>query len=606
MFGKILSVTDTSIIIENLTKKVESTLVGVHIVFENPKNKVVAEISQINSDIITAMLVGEFEGNNFRNGVLNKPTINSKIRIIGKEEVAVLMGNQVIESSDSVYIGKSLIYSGFNVSANLNNLFSNHFAIIGNTGSGKSCFVTRLFQNLFYRRNYVPISANIALFDVYGEYHTALDRINQTKRCRCKTVTTDPKALNNIIKIPPWFLGVDEIALLLNVDTPAQLPIIEKALKLVYLFTEEEAKVIGHKNHIIAKALMDVLTSGKTSTQIRDQVIAVLSTFYTNDINLESKIIQPGYIRTLKQCLNVDQTGKINTIQLVIEFLEKYINDGLKLSSNMKPKFYQLTDLYNAFEFALLSEGVLKSDKVYDTNNILKIRLDSIINGSEFKYFDVKEYITVEDYIDLLFCNERGEKAQIVNFNLNYIDERFAKVFTKIFSKLFFDYSVLSENRGGFPIQIILEEAHRYVQSDNDINTLGYNIFDRITKEGRKYGVILGLITQRPSELSATALSQCSNYIVLRMFHPDDLEIIKNITFNVSTENVEKLKTLGSGVALCFGNAFKIPTFAKIDRADPPPSSSNSEIVENWFKEKTNNININSSNNMASIDILNS
>ena len=87
---------------------------------------------------------------------------------------------------------------------------------------------------------------------------------------------------------------------------------------------------------------MDILTSGKASTQIRDQVVAVLSTFYTKDINLESKIIQPGYVRTVRQCLNVDQTGKINTMQLVIDFLEPFINEDLHLSSSMKAKKYTM------------------------------------------------------------------------------------------------------------------------------------------------------------------------------------------------------------------------------------------------------------------------
>ncbi|UKI57950.1 MAG: hypothetical protein L6V81_00255 [Clostridium sp.] len=100
-----------------------------------------------------------------------------------------------------------------------------------------------------------------------------------------------------------------------------------------------------------------------------------LTAFYTNDINLDSKIVQPGYTRTLRQCLNIDQTGKINTMQLVTEFLESYVHEELKLNRNMKPKFYTLKDLYNAFEFALISEGVLKSDKVYDVNNILKSKI---------------------------------------------------------------------------------------------------------------------------------------------------------------------------------------------------------------------------------------
>ena len=584
MFGNIISVLDQCITIENAAKRVETTLLGVHVIFEG-KYKIVCEITSITRDFIECIMVGEFINDKYSSGVVHKPTSDSKIRIVNKEEVVSLVGNQGIDTPTDLYIGKSLVYDGFNVSANIDSLFSNHFAIIGNTGSGKSCSVARIFQNLFYRQQYIPYNANIVLFDVYGEYHPALDRINQTKYCRCKYITTNINdGQSEIVKIPPYFLEVDDIALLLNVDNPSQIPIIEKALKYVYLFTEDEEKVLKHKNYIIAKAILDILTSGKESTQIRDQVVAVLSTFYTRNINLESQIVQPGYIRTLRQCLNVDQTGKINTIQLVIEYLEKYVQEELKVDKFAKPKKYTLKDLYNAFEFALISEGVLQSDKIYDTDNILKVRLDAIINGDYGYYFEVEDYLPKEEYLKNIFTARTGEKAQIVNFNLNYIDERFAKVLTKIYSKLFLDYAISLKNRGGFPIQLIIEEAHRYVQNDTDVNTIGYNIFDRITKEGRKYGVVLGLITQRPSELSTTSLSQCSNYIVLRMFYPDDLNLIKGMTHSIAESDIEKLKTLSPGVALCFGNAFNLPIFIKLDAPDPYPNSSNAHIGTEWFK----------------------
>ena len=588
MFGNVISVSDQTIKLENLSKKVETTLVGVHIVFEN-KYKIVAEITSITREVIECIMVGEFINNVFNSGIVHKPSHDSKIRIINSSEVIALVGNQDVDTPTDLYIGKSLIYDGFNVSANIDSFFSNHFAIIGNTGSGKSCSVARLFQNLYYRQKYVPINSNIVLFDVYGEYKPALDRINQTKYCRCKHITTNvrDKLKAEIVKIPPYYLEADDLALLLNVDTPAQIPIIEKALKLVYLFTEDEDKVITHKNNIIAKAILDILTGGKESTQVRDQVVAVLSAFHTKDINLESQIVQPGYIRTLRQCLNVDQTGKINSIQLVIEFLEKFTDAELKLDNSMRPQKYNLKDLYNAFEFAIISEGVLKSDKVYDINNILKVRLDTIINGDYGKYFEVNEYIPKETYIRDLFTVNTGEKAQIVNFNLNFVEERFAKTLTKIYSKLFLNYAISLEARGGFPLQIILEEAHRYVQNDDDVKNIGYNIFDRITKEGRKYGIVLGLITQRPSELSNTALSQCSNYIVLRMFHPEDLKIIKSMTHSIAEEDIEKLKALRPGVALCFGNAFPIPVFVKIDKPDPTPDSNNAHIGTEWFKQSS-------------------
>ena len=582
MFGKILEVHEYNIKIENATHKVETGLIGVHIVFES-QYKIVAEITKITSEYIECILVGEFTETGFYSGITHKPLYNSLIRIVNKDEVAALVGSQEIDSSEHLYLGKSLTYEGFNISSQMNDMFSNHFAILGNTGSGKSCTVARLFQNMFYRKEHIPINAKFVLFDVYGEYHTALDRINQTKFCRCKSLTTDIKSAYEIVKIPPYYLEVDDIALLLNVDSPSQIPIIEKALKYVYLFTEEEEKVKDHKNNIIAKAVMDILTSGKEPGQIRDQIFAVLSTFHTKNISLDAEIVQPGYTRTLRQCLRIDETGKINAIQIVTEFIEKFINNELKLSKDMVPQKYNLKDLYYAFEFALISEGVLKSDKVYDLNNILKVRLDNIINGEYGRYFEVDEFIPKDEYINRLFHSSIGEQVQIVNFNLNYVDERFAKTLTKIYAKLFLNYAILLKDNSKFSVQIVVEEAHRYVQNDNDIDVLGYNIFDRITKEGRKYGVLLGLITQRPSELSNTALSQCSNFIVLRMFHPDDLEIVKNITSSVSENDVEKLKSLSPGHALCFGTAFRLPLFVKVDKPDPTPTSSNVQIVNQWF-----------------------
>ena len=119
--------------------------------------------------------------------------------------------------------------------------------------------------------------------------------------------------------------------------------------------------------------------------------------------------------------------------------------------------------------------------------------------------------------------------------------------------------------RGSRPIHIFIEEAHRYVQNDNDVNLIGYNIFEKIAKEGRKYGVILCLITQRPSELSDTSISQCSNFIILRMSHPLDLDYIRRMVPNISDEIVDKLKNLKPGNCVAFGSAFKVLVFAHVE-----------------------------------------
>ena len=151
--------------------------------------------------------------------------------------------------------------------------------------------------------------------------------------------------------------------------------------------------------------------------------------------------------------------------------------------------------------------------------------------------------------------------------------------------KLFFNFATSLKNRASFPIHVILEEAHRYVQNDNDINIIGYNIFDRITKEGRKYGMLLGFVTQRPSELSTTCLSQCSNFFIFRLFHPEDLNIVISMSSNLTNQEIEKLKTLRPGTALVFGSAFQVPLMTKFYLPNPLPKSTNVDLEKIWYEE---------------------
>ena len=147
-----------------------------------------------------------------------------------------------------------------------------------------------------------------------------------------------------------------------------------------------------------------------------------------------------------------------------------------------------------------------------------------------------------------------------------------------------------TKDRGSLAYHIIIEEAHRYVQHDSDVELLGYNIFERISKEGRKYGVFLALITQRPSELSDTCVSQCMNFVILRTLHPTDLKYIREMVPNVSSEIVLQLKNLKPGNCIAFGSAFQVPTSMYIDLPNPRPLSNNVDLKTVWYKQPKNNL----------------
>lgn len=205
-----------------------------------------------------------------------------------------------------------------------------------------------------------------------------------------------------------------------------------------------------------------------------------------------------------------------------------------------------------------------------------------MIKSDSSRYFDL-EYVSKNDFIESIFKNSDGSVAQIVNYNINYIDDRFAKTITKIYSKLIFDYAKKLPIRASEPFNLILEEAHRYVQNDSDIDVIGYNIFERICKEGRKYGVLMGFISQRPLELSETCISQCSNFLIFKMTHSKDIEYVKGAVPFITEEIIEKIKSMYPGSALAFGKSFNIPVSIDFEMPSPPPASENSEIYNIWF-----------------------
>ena len=585
MLGKIVSIIGDRVRIklEVNVYNMES-IMGKNVIFDNADLKIVGEILEGDYTYLDINLIGEIKDNKFVFGSITKPSFKDPCRIINKDELDIVYQNDV--NSNSISMGTSTVYKDYRISLDVNSFFSNHFAILGNSGSGKSYSTSNIIQKIFYEaKDSIPFRTNIFLFDAYGEYQSAFKDIGRNNpNINYKVITTDLMSTEyKHLSLPFWLLGTDDIALLLNANDENQIPIIEKALKLVSYFTQEEEAVIEQKNDIIARSILDIIFSGKSPSEIRNKLTSVLTKFKTDDINLEVSLTKGGWSRTIRQCLYVEESGKFADIELVINYLEGFTQKEFQLSMPDGTFAYGLKEFALALDFALISEGVLTSEKVFDYANVLKIRLNTLMNSDYSKYFDYPNYVTKEGYIRDLLTAGNGRKAQIINFNINYVDDRFAKNLVKIYSKLLFDYVAKLKNRGALAFHILLEEAHRYVQEDIDVKLFGYNIFERIAKEGRKYGILLGLISQRPSELSETAISQCTNFLIFKMFHPNDLAFVTSILPNVSKEFISKLKTFHSGMCITYGSAFKMPVVINVDEPTPPPLSQNVDIMKVWY-----------------------
>lgn len=582
MFGKIRYIDDITAVVDiNKSNMVVPNLMNLHVVFENDKDKLLGEVKKVDTETVHIDLLGQFVENRFIAGTIKKPTLDSRVRVINDDELNIILGK---DDEKSLYLGHSAIYPEKNVYIDINQFFSNHAAIFGNTGSGKSCSVARIVQNIFLNKQFLSYNANLFIFDAYGEYKNAFKVLNQINpNYQYKFITSNPIDSDDVqLNIPVFLLTIDDICLLLQADNHHQYTIVERMLKLAKLFSKDDEETKKLKNHLIAKAIMSVLFSNQNAAGKKNDIFTIINDCSTPEFNVNTDIQGIGYTRKFSECFGIDRNGEFGESVLINEYLLKFIDDELESKIDVPTDaFYTLDDLERALSFTLIGDGFLGNRIMQDNAVIMQVRLHSLNNSSNRKFFSFKEYITIDNYISSLIIHN-NRRSQIININLEDIDDNLAKTIVKIFSKMIFDFAKKRRVRAAIPFHLFIEEAHRYVVNDNDHFLLGYNIFERIAKEGRKYGVMLDLVSQRPVEISETVIAQTSNFCILKMTHPRDLEYINKMLPNISGDIIEKLTSLQSGTMVAFGSAFKIPVIVKMDMPNPAPYSSNCDVLFRW------------------------
>ena len=579
MLGKIIKISKSGAVVlvnKNINMK---DLINLHIVFEDVDKKILGEIESIEESTIKVNFLGELTNNDFIGGLLRKPSFDANVRIINVDELKILTGF----NDKSLRLGVSPIYGNSPLNVNIDNLFSNHTAIFGNTGSGKTYGICRIIQNIFSNTNVIPFKSNLFIFDSYGEYINAFKDINTiNNNYNFKVITTNLSKEYEKLNIPLCLLDIDDLLNILDATKFSQIAMLDTALLYVKMFARDDEEAHEYKNHILAKAITNIMYTNQTSSKIRDQIFEILSETNTPELSLETEVPGIGFTRMFRNCFDIDAEGRFAERKIIADYINSFIKENKEWNYEAKEVSYSLKDLEVALNFTLYSERYLLNEEMYDAAMSLKVKLHDLAVRGNGMFFTNEGYITIEDYIKKLLIKD-GKKCQIVNFNLEDVDDRFARSIVKLFGRMFMKYTRSLKDRASFPIHMILEEAHRYVVEGDDKELLGYNIFERIAKEGRKYGLLLDLITQRPIDLNENVISQCSNFLIFKINHPADLEYIYKSVPNMTEDILEKQKTLQAGTCIAFGRIFKIPMIVKMEKANPAPSSSNCEIYNNWM-----------------------
>jgi DNA helicase HerA-like ATPase len=491
-----------------------------------------------NTRWINIVLAGEQVGKKFERGVTQYPTTGDKVHLVTINDLDIIYGGY--QEANSITVGNISVSESLDAKIDLDKLISRHCAIVGSTGSGKSNSVSVLLEAIA-KRNFP--SSRILVIDPHGEYNDALSKYS-------RVIETSPKDDKNKLYIPFWALPFNELIKIFSGNlTDANREYIRE-------------KVVESK---IASAIENKIDVAKESITADAPIPFSIKRLWFELDDFERKTFQADRI-TVSEKLN---EGDIETLKS-----NEYPPAGLGSS----PPFL------NQKAKGLL--GFLDSMR----NKLNDSSYSFLFDPGDFTP-DVKGKIAKD--IDSLFFDWLGNSLPITILDLSGIPSEIMSSISGTLLKIIYDGLFWGVNTkvGGKnqPLLIVLEEAHSYLKAGE--HSISSRTVQMIAKEGRKYGVGLLLVTQRPSELDETVLSQCGTMIALRMNNSKDRGHIRSAVQDELQSMVDLLPSLRTGEALISGETVKIPSRVKFFKISNAPKSSDPKASERWLQtiENTEN-----------------
>jgi hypothetical protein len=505
---------------------------------------------------------------------------------------AVLPGPEGPTRFKALTIGKSVIFDGYDVKVRIDDFFGGHSAVLGNTGSGKSCTISSILQSLFSKPDeHKARGATFIVFDVNGEYAQALEPLASADGIGVSQIVLDGSAEEGKFRLPHWFLEQSEWELLLQASERTQVPILRMALGLATAFSVDAANDLkALKNHILATCVSQIISDETSSPSKHDRIVGLLQRFNTEEISNAK----------LKALFTIDWGKMVNADEMLGYLLGSkkhngFIIEGLKLPA-YENRAFDFSALGEAIDLAILYEEAHGNRQIRDYCSQMVTRFKSLEERSEYEFlrhsFEAGESPQdIGTFLHKVFGTSVTpggvlKENQIVIINMNSVDDEVVELVASVLARMAFRTLRHADPRSRFPVHLLLEEAHRYVaEKPSRFSIDASRVYERIAKEGRKYGLFIMVASQRPSELSKTVLSQCSNFVIHRIQNPDDLSQIRQMTPFISDSVLKRLPSLPKQHALVFGTSVNLPTTFRVRDACPLPLSDDAKIRDLWFHE---------------------
>lgn len=516
-----------------------------------------------------AVPVGEVSYDEFEYGLSTFPMIGEEVYLTTTEDLqSILMPEKNILAISLGQLTTHEYIPQFSVDS----LFTNHMAILGNTGSGKSTTVRKLLNELLdlESKEIDPNEMNFIVFDIHSEY-----------KCFNSKYTSYIDV--NEISIPLDTLTVDDWVNLVQPASAVQLPVLMNGLRMASILETDNAKFDWIKAYCALELYNNQQTDAVTK---RTKIIGLLENIDSSEIKeaLGSYNAQFGNFTT------PDEENFKKSISTYIEenFGFTYQQCEIELKNALEEatnNFNELSSLKDGVDMILLLEESKGNTQVRTHCQTLMTRIENIIFTYSKSLFD-----TDPRKIDYFMEVTNFAKALTI-FDCSEVDDNDLLFLSGYFSREVFEKQRSNKKtKDGISksFNIILDEAHRYLTDDiYEERIRSIKVFEKIAKEGRKFGVFLTVASQRPSELSKTVLSQCNNFILHRIRNNLDLDQMRKSIPYINDSQLFRLSYLKTGVALMVGESFVIPMELLIDGEEYGKTSETVKPSKLWKKKES-------------------
>lgn len=543
----------------------------------------------------------------FRRGVDALPSVGSAVLLPTEKQL-----RSIVESGERrhVRIGTSPLASNAEVRIDPDRLFGRHLAVLGNTGSGKSCSVAGLIRWSLeaaqsQRQGKDKPNARFIVLDPNGEYSRAFGEPGFVK---ARIFKINPEEGERALHVPLWFWNSAEWASFTQASPKTQRPTLIQALRTVRDGQTEAPENISHELRRFLRTIVTTIRIEKNAgtpwgafpkpksffeklEKWRNSLEQDLSTLQGNELSQLN-----AFIQELQACHNARSVS-----HACYDFSREEVSGLLGAANNAHAAFggsesdTEPLDAdaplpFTGDAFLRSVEATAEMLNVSEHTETLLIRIRSLLRDSRIRQVigDSSDE-TLEQWLVDNIGADSAENGCLSIIDLSLVPTEVIHVVTAVIARMIFEslqrYRKL--NKVVLPTVLVMEEAHTFIKryrddiENYDASTVCCQVFERIAREGRKFGLGLVLSSQRPSELSPTVLSQCNTFLLHRISNDQDQELVHRLVPDNLRGLLRELPSLPSQNAILLGWASELPVLGKMDDL-PKTQQPHSDDPDFW------------------------